>query len=66
MTRIEARPRLDLHNTSVDFAVASAGGCGSLTSPPAGSRRLPHRHAGPCQLHVERRAATPAPGSLSR
>ena len=49
-TPVGTRPRLDLHNASIDFAAATAGQCGFTHLPTGGICRLPHRHLGPCQL----------------
>ena len=66
MTRSQPRARLDLHNTSVDFAVASIGGCGFTDLATGRVCRLPHRHVGSCQLHVTRLTPPAATGSPSR
>ena len=49
-TPVGTRPRLDLHNASIDFVAATAGQCGFTHLPNGGICRLPHRHLGPCQL----------------
>ena len=49
-TPVGTRPRLDLHNASIDFVAATAGQCGFTHLPSGGVCRLPHRHLGPCQL----------------
>jgi hypothetical protein len=49
--------RLDLHNSSIDFAAASAGRCGFTHLDSGRVCQLPHRHAGPCRL-TDRRGAT--------
>ncbi len=54
MHRLSAHQRLDLHNTSVDFAVATAGGCGYTDLDTGRVCALPHRHCGPCQLADQR------------
>jgi hypothetical protein len=46
----QGRRRLDLHNTSIDFAAASAGQCGFTHLGSGRVCRLPHRHHGPCDL----------------
>jgi hypothetical protein len=46
----QAQRRLDLHNTSIDFAAASAGQCGFTHLGSGRVCRLPHRHHGPCDL----------------
>ena len=53
----DARGRLDLHNTSIDFAAASAGRCGFTHLGSGRVCRLPHRHPGPCRLQDEGDAA---------
>jgi hypothetical protein len=63
---VDVRRRLDLHNISVDFAVASAGGCGFTHLDTGRVCRLPHRHAGPCQFRDQHRAAGPATGAMQR
>jgi hypothetical protein len=45
------RERLDLHNSSVDFAAARAGHCGFTRLQTGRVCRLPHRHRGPCEVH---------------
>jgi hypothetical protein len=42
--------RLDLHNSSVNFAVAAAGYCGFLHVASGRICMLPARHASACQL----------------
>ena len=42
--------RLDLHNTSINFAAAVAGQCGFTHVSSGRVCRLPHRHPGPCEL----------------
>jgi hypothetical protein len=49
-TPVGTRPRLDLHNASIDIAAATAGQCGFTHLPSGGICRMPHRHLGPCQL----------------
>ncbi len=44
--------RLDLHNTSIDFAAASAGRCGFTHLDSGRVCRLPYRHQGPCDLRL--------------
>jgi hypothetical protein len=39
--------RPDLHNLSIDFAVARAGRCGFTTLDTGRVYRLPRRHDGP-------------------
>ena len=48
--RTDARPRLDLHNISINFTAASAGRCGFMHLDTGRVCRLPHRHPGACQL----------------
>jgi len=50
--------RLDLHNSSVSFAVAAAGYCGFLHVASGRICMLPARHAGAC--HLRRPPAGPA------
>ena len=47
--RTDARPRLDLHNISINFTAASAGRCGFTHLDTGLVCRLPHRHPGACQ-----------------
>jgi hypothetical protein len=48
--RTDARPRLDLHNISINFTAASAGRCGFTHLDTGRVCRLPQRHPGACQL----------------
>lgn len=51
MTRpVEAQRRMDLHNTSINFAAAVAGQCGFTHLASGRVCRLPHRHPGTCDL----------------
>lgn len=51
MTTVTAiQDRLDLHNSSVSFAVAAAGYCGFLHVASGRICLLPARHAGACHL----------------
>jgi hypothetical protein len=45
--RTGVRRPLDLHNLSIDFAVARAGRCGFTTLDTGRVYRLPHRHDAP-------------------
>jgi hypothetical protein len=47
---IASARRRDLHNTSVDYEVATQGLCGFIHIPTGRVCRLPYRHAGPCHL----------------
>jgi hypothetical protein len=62
--RIDGRQRLDVHNLSVDFAVASAGRCGFTHLDSGRVCLLPHRHGGPCQFQDRHEAAAPETGSI--
>jgi hypothetical protein len=42
--------RRDLHNVTIDFALAAAGLCGFTHMRSGRVCRLPHRHPGPCEL----------------
>jgi hypothetical protein len=42
--------RLDLHNTSIDFAAASTGRCGYTHLANRPGLPAPHRHTGSCEL----------------
>lgn len=53
--------RLDLHNTSIDFAAASAGQCGFTHLDSGRVCRLPHRHVGPCDLRHDIAQRGPVP-----
>jgi hypothetical protein len=46
----QGQRRLDMHNTNIDFAAASAGRCGFTHLDSGRVCRLPHRHHGPCDL----------------
>jgi hypothetical protein len=48
--RAATQRRRDLHNVSIDFAVAAAGLCGFTHLPSRRVCRLPLRHSGPCDL----------------
>lgn len=51
MTTVTATQyRLDLHNSSVSFAVAAAGYCGFLHVASGRICMLPARHIGACHL----------------
>jgi hypothetical protein len=63
--RTDGGRRLDLHNISIDFAVASAGRCGFTHLASGRVCLLPHRHQGPCRLE-DHLAAEPAASSLLR
>ena len=49
--------RLDLHNVSINFAVARAGRCGFTHLDSGRICQLPHRHPGACRLQDPRAAA---------
>jgi hypothetical protein len=61
--RTGVRRRLDLHNLSIDFAVARAGRCGFMTLDIGRVYQLPDRHDGPCQLQDHRQDAKRPAGS---
>jgi hypothetical protein len=46
----DARQRLDLHNTNIDYAAAVAGKCGFTHLDTGRVCLLPHRHVGPCAI----------------
>jgi hypothetical protein len=50
MTHGDRWRRLDLHNTSIDFAAASVGRCGYTHLATGRVCQLPHRHPGSCEL----------------
>jgi hypothetical protein len=54
------RRRLDLHNSSTDYAAAVAGRCGFTHLDTGRVCQLPFRHPGPCQLHHPARDCRPA------
>ena len=51
----DPQSRVDLHNISINFAVASRGRCGFTHLESGRVCRLPHRHYGPCVLRPEHR-----------
>ena len=57
----QGQRRLDLHNTSIDFAAASAGQCGFTHLDSGRVCRLPHRHFGPCDLRYDIAHRDPVP-----
>lgn len=57
-TRVR-RPRLDLHNTSINIVAADAGRCGFTHLASGRVCWRPHRHPGACDLQPAP-SATPA------
>lgn len=52
----DPQSRLDLHNISINFGVASRGRCGFIHLDSGRVRQLPHRHRGPCDRGLNRLA----------
>lgn len=64
MNDAEVPPRLDLHNSSIDYAAAIAGRCGFTHLDSGRVCQLLHGHDDPCQL--QQRDAVYQVGAMSR